>query len=263
MTLSIDMNCDMGESFGHYVLGFDEDILKNVSSASIACGFHAGDYMVMDKTVKMAMENNVAIGAHPGYPDLQGFGRRSLDMSFKELKNIILYQIGAIEAFTRARGSKLVHVKCHGALGNDANNRAIKGDYEVVKALGQAVLEYDKNMAVMAFAKSTMVDRLRDMGVHVLEEVFADRAYNADCSLVSRKKPGSLITSPDEVIERVLKMVKEKVIVTIDGQEIKDINADTICFHGDTPTAVELTRNMKEAFEKEGIKVKNPLQQNA
>ncbi len=263
MTLKIDMNCDMGESFGHYVLGFDEEILKNVSSANIACGFHAGDYMVMAKTVEMAIENGVATGAHPGYPDLQGFGRRAMDMTFAEFKNMILYQIGALDAIVKARGGKLVHVKCHGALGNDANNRAIKGDYEVVEALGQAVLEYNDKLAVVAFAKSAMVDKLREMGLYVLEEVFADRAYNVDCSLVSRKLPGSLITDPSEVIERVLKMVKDGVIITSDGQEIKGVNADTICFHGDTPTAVELTRQAREAFEREGIEVGNPLHQDA
>ncbi len=259
MTLKIDMNCDMGESFGHYVLGFDEEILKNVSSANIACGFHAGDYMVMAKTVEMAIENGVAIGAHPGYPDLQGFGRRSIDMTFAELKNMILYQIGALDAIVKSRGGKLAHVKCHGALGNDANNRALKGDYEVVEALGQAVLEYNKNLAVVAFAKSAMIDKLREMGLYILEEVFADRAYNIDCSLVSRKLPGSLITDPNEVIGRVLKMVRDGVIITIDGQEIKAVNADTICFHGDTPSAVELTQKAREAFEREGIEVENPL----
>jgi len=252
----VDMNSDMGESFGHYVLGFDDEILKHVSSANIACGFHAGDYMVMAKTVESAIKNNVGIGAHPGYPDLQGFGRRSLDMSRSELKYMILYQIGAMDAIVKSKGGRLVHVKCHGALGNDANNQARDGNYTVVEALGEAVLEYNKDLVVMAFANSAMVDRLREMGLKVVEEVFADRAYNADCTLVSRKLPGSLITSPDIVIERILRMVNDRVIITIDGQKIEDINPDTICFHGDTPTAVELTQQAREAFEKEGIEVK-------
>ncbi|MEL7567115.1 MAG: 5-oxoprolinase subunit PxpA [Dehalobacterium sp.] len=254
--LLVDINSDLGESFGNYVLGRDEDVLNYVTSANIACGFHAGDYMVMAKTVKNAIKNNVGVGAHPGYPDLQGFGRRSLKMTFEELKNMILYQIGAIEAIIRCHGGKLRHVKLHGALSNDCHSQSEKGDYTIAEALGKAVLEYDKDLIVIGYTKSAMIKKLIDMGLKVVEEVYADRAYNVDCTLVSRNIPGAVITSPDEVIKRVLRMINDRTIITYDNQKITKVNPESICIHGDTPMAVKLARQCREALEKEGILVR-------
>lgn len=253
----VDMNSDMGESFGKYVLGYDDELLKHITSANIACGFHAGDFMVMAKTVEQAIKCNVKVGAHPGYPDLQGFGRRSLKMSFSELKNVILYQIGAMDAIVKSKGGKLGHVKLHGALGNDSHKQAEQGDFTIAEAYGEAVLGYNKDLTILTFASSKIAEKLRSMGIKVAEEVFSDRAYNVDGTLVARNLPGAMITSPDEVVGRLIKMVKEKTIITIDNRKIEGIPVDSICFHGDTKSAADLTKAVREAFDREGIEVKS------
>lgn len=254
--MRVDLNSDMGESFGRYKLGYDEEVLEYVSSANIACGAHAGDPLVMEETVKFALENGVAVGAHPGYPDLQGFGRRSLAMSPNEIEAFVLYQLGALSAFVQSHGGKLRHVKPHGALYIDAYKAASAGDESICRAIGNAVKRFDPSLILVGLAGSKMVDIWRRMGLKVAEEVFADRAYNPDGTLVSRSKPGAVIKDPDEVVRRVIKMVKDKEIVAIDGTVIKDFSFDTICVHGDTPTAVELVRRIREAFDREGIEVK-------
>jgi len=254
--MRVDLNSDMGESFGRYKLGYDEELLKYVSSANIACGFHAGDPMVMEFTVKEALSRGVAIGAHPGYLDLQGFGRRSISMSPEEVEAFVLYQIGALYAFVKANGGTLRHVKPHGQLYNDANNAATRGDEGIARAIGNAVKRFDPSLILVGLSGSKMVEVWRRMGLKVAEEVFADRAYNPDGTLVSRSKPGAVIKDPDEVVKRVIRMVKYREVVAIDGSVIKNLSFDTICVHGDTPTAVELAKRIREALDREGIEVK-------
>ncbi len=255
MSWKVDLNSDMGESFGRYTLGYDSEILRFVSSANIACGFHASDFMVLSKSVNAAVDMDVAVGAHPGYPDLQGFGRRSMDLAFQEVENLVLYQVGAIDAFLKTKGSKLQHLKPHGALYIDTYKRAMNGDYSYAEAVGRAVRSFDPSIILVGLAGSEMVEVWKSMGLRVAEEVFADRAYNSDGTLVSRRKEGAVITDEKEVVSRVIKMVKEKVIVSITGDILMNFHFDTICVHGDTPTAVKLVERIRNAFSEEGIKV--------
>lgn len=247
----VDLNSDIGESFGTYVLGLDEEVIKHVTSANIACGFHAGDPIIMENTVKEAVKNDVAIGAHPGYPDLMGFGRRKMDVSPKEARAYMLYQLGALQAFAEANGRKLQHMKLHGAFYNTACNDE-KLAVEVLKALQ----EVNKDIILLALSGSLIAKKAKDMGVKVAEEVFADRAYNEDGTLVSRKLPGAVIHDKDKAIERIKKMVLDGKVTTIDGKEIS-IAADSICVHGDNPEAVNFVKNIKESLISEGIEVKS------
>jgi len=251
----VDLNSDMGESFGRYTLGYDDEILRFVSSANVACGFHASDFMVLSKSVRSALDMGVSVGAHPGYPDLQGFGRRSMDLTAEEVENAVLYQLGAIYAFLKAHGSRLQHLKPHGALYIDTYRRAMNGDYSYAESIGRAVRRFDPSIILVGLAGSKMVEIWKDMGLRVAEEVFADRAYNSDKTLVSRREEGAVITDEEEVVGRVIRMVKEKVIVSISGEVLRDFHFDTICVHGDTPTAVALVRRIRQAFTKEGIEV--------
>lgn len=250
MSHKIDFNCDMGESFGMYKMGFDEDVIKHITSANIACGFHAGDPMWMRHTVKLAEENGVAIGAHPSYPDLAGFGRRNMNASPDEVRNDLVYQIGALQAFTSAK--KLQHVKPHGAMYNQAVD-----DPELARAICEAILEVDANMALLALSGSKWVEIAEEMGLRVGREIFADRALNADGTLVSRSKPGSVVHDVSEVVDRSLKMVTEGKAIAITG-EVIDVRADSLCLHGDTPGAVEMAKSLKAALETEGVEI-NPL----
>ncbi|MTI66769.1 MAG: 5-oxoprolinase subunit PxpA [Firmicutes bacterium] len=251
---NVDLNCDLGESFGNYVLGSDEKILDYVTSINVACGFHAGDPIVMDETVKMAIKKGVSIGAHPGYPDLLGFGRRNMDISLKEAKAYMIYQIGALKAFVEANGGKLQHVKPHGAM----YNKAAK-DYNLAKALAEAVYEVDKDIIFMGISNLESVKAAKDIGLKVANEVFADRAYNKDGTLVSRKKEGAVIHDTRKCVSRVLNMVKNKRVKTINGEEI-DIYADSICVHGDNEKALEFTKNLKKSLLNEGINVKSLME---
>ena len=247
MAGKIDFNCDMGESFGMYKLGFDEEVIKYVTSANIACGFHAGDSMWMRHTVKLAEEQGVAIGAHPSYPDLNGFGRRNMTVAPDEAKNDVIYQIGALTAFTQSK--KLQHVKPHGAMYNQAVN-----DRELASAVCEAVLEVDPQMILVALAGSPWVAVAEEMGMRVAREIFADRALNADGTLVSRSKEGSVIHDAEEVTERSLRMVTEGKAVAITGEEM-DVQADSLCLHGDTPGAVEMARSVRDGLESSGVEI--------
>jgi UPF0271 protein len=247
MSKQIDLNSDVGESFGAYKLGEDEEVLKYVTSANIACGFHAGDPLVMEKTVELAVKNGVAVGAHPGYPDLLGFGRRDMKVTPKEVKAYVKYQLGALNAFAAAKGVKIQHVKAHGAMYNMA---AIS--YDLAKAISEAVYDFDKDIILLALAKSEMVKVAKDTGLRVAEEVFADRAYNDDGTLVPRGKPGSMIEDETESIRRVIKMVDEGIVKSITGKEI-EIKADSICVHGDNPKAVDFVKKIREKFKNAGI----------
>lgn len=247
--MKIDLNCDLGESFGTYSLGMDEEVLKYITSANIACGWHAGDSLVMEKTVALAKKNNVAVGAHPGYPDLVGFGRRNLNVSPKELKTYVKYQVGALFAFAKSEGVKMQHVKPHGAMYNMAAK-----DYKLALAIAEGIKEVDENLILMGLANSELIKAGKDVGIKVANEVFADRAYNDDGTLVARTLPGAVIHDKDLAIKRVIKMVKDGKIESINGKII-EIVPQSICIHGDNPEALEFSRNIKEALIKEGIEV--------
>lgn len=246
----VDLNCDLGESFGNYVIGNDEKILDYVTSVNIACGFHAGDPVVMENTVKKALEKGVAIGAHPGYPDLMGFGRRSMNISLEEARAYIIYQVGALKTFVEAYGGKLQHVKPHGALYNAASK-----DYNLARALAEAVYDIDSELIFMGLSNSIMTKAAEDVGLRVAHEVFADRAYNKDGTLVSRKIKGAVIHDTDLCIERVLNMIKNCKVKTIDGTDI-EIKADSICIHGDNEMALEFAKNLKEKLREHEIHIR-------
>ncbi|MEA1963762.1 MAG: 5-oxoprolinase subunit PxpA [Candidatus Aerophobetes bacterium] len=243
----IDLNCDMGESFGHYKIGLDDEIIKYITSANIGCGFHGGDPMVMRKTVKIARENGAGIGAHPGFPDLMGFGRRKMDVTPEEIKNYVLYQIGSLYAFAKAEGGELQHIKPHGALYNTMAN-----DERLSRAVMEGIADFDKELIVLGLAGSKVIDIAEEMGLKVASEAFADRAYNPDGTLVSRRLPKAVITNPQKVLSRVIQMVKEEKIECING-EIIERKIDTICVHGDSPGAVELVKLIKQGLKKEEI----------
>lgn len=247
----VDLNSDLGESFGAYTLGMDEEILKYVSSANVACGWHAGDAVVMEATVALAKQYGTAVGAHPGFPDLMGFGRRNMVVTPEEAKAYVKYQLGALLAFTKAQGMKLQHVKPHGALYNMA---AV--DEKLSKAMCEAVYEVDRDIIFMGLAGSKMISAAEEIGLKTASEVFADRAYNEDGTLVSRKLPGSMIKDKDLAIKRVVRMVKEGKVETINGTDIT-IKADSICVHGDNPKALEFVKNIRETLVAEGVEIKN------
>ena len=243
----IDFNCDMGESFGMYKMGLDEEVIRHITSANVACGFHAGDPGWMRKTVELAEARGVAVGAHPSFPDLAGFGRRNMVVSPQEARDDVVYQIGALSAFTSA--GRLQHVKPHGAMYNMAVN-----DPDLAKAICEAALSVDEGMALLALAGSQWIDAARGMGLRVGREIFADRALNADGTLVSRSTPGSVIHDTQEVVERSLRMVTEGKAQAISG-EIIELEADSLCLHGDTPGAVEMASALKKALESEGVEI--------
>ena len=245
----VDLNSDLGESFGNYTIGMDEEILKYVSSANVACGWHAGDPMVMEKTVALAKEFGTAVGAHPGLPDRMGFGRRNMAVTPEEAKAYVKYQLGALQAFAKAHGVKIQHVKPHGALYNMA---AV--DEKLAKAMCEAVYEVDKDIIFMGLAGSKMITAAEEIGLKAASEVFADRAYNDDGTLVSRKLPGAVIKDKELAIKRVVRMVKEGKVESINGKDI-DIKADSICVHGDNPKALEFVKNIRETLEKEGVTI--------
>jgi 5-oxoprolinase (ATP-hydrolysing) subunit A len=251
-TLSFcDLNCDLGESFGAYTMGNDEAVMPYISSANIACGFHAGDPLVMTKTIQLALQYGVGIGAHPGYPDLAGFGRRNMELSPAELHAAILYQVGALKSMTEAQGGTLRHVKPHGALYNKA-----AANFEVAQTIAAAVNKIDNALILVCPANSEMARAAASFGLPFALEVFADRAYNDDSTLVPRHIPGAVIHDPDELNERVIRFIKEQVVVSVSGRVIP-IRADTICIHGDNEAALSFVRNLNLVFQKEGVSLKS------
>lgn len=249
----IDLNSDMGESYGAYTIGADEEILRWVTSANVACGWHGGDPNVMRRTVQMAKELGVRVGAHPSYPDLLGFGRRVMQISRQEARDYVLYQIGALRAFADALGVRLQHVKPHGAIYNAAAK-----DRELSLGIAEGVADAGGDLILVGLPGSEIVKAGREVGLRVAREAFGDRAYNEDGSLVSRKIAGSLITEPDVVAERVLGFVRGSV-TAITGKEIR-VEEDTICLHGDTPGAGAIAKAVREALEGAGIQVR-PMDQ--
>ncbi|TET50611.1 MAG: LamB/YcsF family protein [Dehalococcoidia bacterium] len=247
MDRRVDLNCDMGEAFGVYRLGFDERIMPHISSANIACGFHAGDPVCMRRTVRLAEEAGVAIGAHPGLPDLMGFGRREMMVSADEARDYVTYQIGALQAFSRAK--KLQHVKVHGALYNmGARNEGL------ARAVAEAVREVDPELILVGMAGSAWIKVGRELGLRVACEGFADRSLNPDGTLVPRSQPGAIIDDVEEVIARVLRIVADGKVLAINGEEI-DMAADTICLHSDTPGAADLAQALRQRLEAAGVLV--------
>jgi UPF0271 protein len=245
----IDINADMGESFGAWTMGADAALLEQVTSANIACGFHAGDPRVMDATVARAAERGVTIGAHVSYPDLVGFGRRQLRVSPDELITDVLYQIGALEAFCRRHQTAVRYVKAHGALYND-----LAGDERLAAALGQAVAAYDAGLSVLALAGSPAVDVLRQQGLRVVAEGFADRGYTAGGRLVPRSQPGAVLTDPAAVAERGWRIATGAPIETEDGAPIV-LQVGSLCVHGDTPGAVGLARELRAVLSARTVEV--------
>ena len=228
-------------------MGFDEELMPYISSANIACGFHAGDPICMRQTVHLAEEAGVAIGAHPGFPDLIGFGRRDMQVSPEEARNYVIYQVGALQAFTRTK--RLQHVKPHGAL----YNMGAKNE-ELARAVAEAIQEVDPNLILVGLAGSAWVNAGREVGLRVASEVFADRALNADGTLVPRSQPQAVIHEVKEVVARVLKIVTEGKAIAVNGEEI-EVSGDTICLHGDTLGAVVLARTLRQSLEAAGVAV--------
>lgn len=247
---TIDLNCDMGESFGTYVLGYDEKAMPYVTSINVACGFHASDPENMNKTVILAKEYGIAVGAHPGFPDLSGFGRRSMALTPEEVRNTVIYQIGALDAFCRTVGIEMQHVKAHGALYNMAEK-----DITVASAIASAIQMVNPSLYMLCLANSQMVVAAKQQGVSFVEEAFADRAYTDEGTLVSRKVEGSVIHDVDQVVSRVIRMVKDQSVISITGKEVP-IQAQTICVHGDTPGAVDMVKALRGALEKEKVVVR-------
>lgn len=245
----IDLNCDLGESYGAYMIGMDERIIPLISSANIACGFHASDSLVMEKTVKLAAENGVAMGAHPGFPDLQGFGRREMKMSPEEVKAFTIYQVGALATFAKAAGKRLQHVKPHGALYNMAGK-----DEKLALAICEGIKQVDENLIVLGQSGSQMQFAAQALKLSFAKEVFADRAYEEDGSLVARSKPGAMIEDEQEAVSRVVRMIKEGKVTAISGKDIS-IEVDSVCVHRDGPKALAFVEKIKKALQKEGIAV--------
>ena len=250
MRRSVDLNCDLGESYGMFQVGSDEAVLRLVSSANIACGLHAGDFTVMHNTVKRAMAYNVAIGAHPGLPDVQGFGRRWIPYSPGEIYDLVLYQIGALAAFVRAEGGRLVHVKPHGALYNKA---AV--DRSVAEAIARAVRDFDPELRLFALSGSLLIVAGQALGLHTVSEVFADRNYQTDGTLVPRSHPQAMVHSGAVMAERLLNMLEKGSVLSLDGQEVS-LLAETVCLHGDEPEALVHAQTLREALEKREVAIR-------
>ena len=246
----IDLNSDLGESFGPWKMGMDAEVMKSVCSANVACGFHAGDAEVMIKTVKAAKAAGVAVGAHPGHPDLQGFGRRTMAVTPDEAYAYTLYQIGALKAVCTAQGVPLEHVKAHGALYNQAAK-----DLALAKAIAQATKDAGGDLILLGLANSLFEQAAREVGVLYAAEAFADRGYMDDGSLVPRSKPGAFVHDLNEAGERMVRLVKEGIIRSAEGKDIH-LAAHSICLHGDNPAAVEMARHIRGTLEKNGVTVK-------
>ncbi|MBQ8026226.1 MAG: 5-oxoprolinase subunit PxpA [Oscillospiraceae bacterium] len=246
----VDLNCDLGESFGAYTIGCDELVIPLVSSANVACGFHASDPVVMEKTVVMAAGAGIGVGAHPGFPDLMGFGRRNMVITPAEARAYTLYQLGALSGFCRAKGIALQHVKPHGALYNMAGK-----DYALARGICEAIKDFDPSLIVLALSGGELLRCARDMGLRAASEVFADRGYEEDGSLVNRKKEGAMITDENVAIERVVRMIREKTVTAVTGKDIP-IEADSVCVHGDGPKALAFVEKIRAALTQQGIEIR-------
>lgn len=249
MKLKVDINCDLGEGYGAYRIGNDEELMRYISSANIACGFHAGDPMTIARTVRLAAKSHVAVGAHPSFPDLMGFGRRDMQLTSEETTNYMIYQVGALQAFAKTAGLGLQHVKPHGAL----YNMAIRGE-EISKAIASGIKSLDSGLIIFAPPKSMLAKASKKAGLRVAHEFFADRAYSKDGSLVSRKTKNAVISEPRKVVERVVTAVLEGTVAADDGElEIGEVH--TVCVHSDTPNATLLVKALRSGLVKAHVKV--------
>jgi UPF0271 protein len=249
--VSIDLNCDLGESSHLYEPGNDAEVLQYITSANIACGYHAGNHNIMMDTVRLAKETGVAVGAHPSFPDLEGFGRNEMKLSLEEIFNMIIYQIGAFEAVVKANGMKVNHVKPHGALYNIASR-----DYQIAQTVANAIHTVNPNFILFALSGSQLAKAGQDTGLNVAHEVFADRTYQLDGSLTSRTEANAMIANADLAVERVIRMVKEEKVTCVNGEDI-GIKADTVCLHGDEPEALLFAQRLIEGFRAENIEVRS------
>ena len=247
MGQSVDLNADMGESFGPWVMGNDADLLKVVTSANIACGMHAGDWDVMATTMRQAIKEGVGIGAHPGFADLQGFGRQRLKMSAESLGNLVRYQLGAAQAIAHAEGGEVRHLKLHGAMANMAAE-----DLAMARACYEAALSVAPEIIIMVLAGTAQQEAVTELGCNAACEIFADRAYNDDATLVDRSLPGAVIHDPHVAAQRIVDMVKAQAIITESGKHLP-VRIDTICLHGDTPTALDIARSVRKELIANGI----------
>jgi UPF0271 protein len=254
--MQIDLNADLGESFGRWTLGDDAALMKSITSANVACGYHAGDPGVMRDTVRLARDAGVAVGAHPGLPDLAGFGRRTMAVTPREVEDFVLYQVGALAAVAAAEGVRLQHVKAHGAL----YNMAVR-DRPLADAIVRAVASFDRSLILFGLPGSELVRAGEAAGLRVAAEGFADRAYEPDGSLTPRTKPGAIIHDAGEAIARAIRMVRDGIVRATDGRDVS-MRIDTICTHGDTPNSHELTRALRAALQAAGIAVR-PLRERA
>ena len=249
MAQQLNLNSDLGESFGAWEMGGDEAMLRIVNSANVACGFHAGDPLVMFNTVALAKKNGVSIGAHPGYPDLQGFGRRRMDIPLGELEAMLIYQIGALEACARAHGVRVSHVKPHGALSNIAC-----AERKVADAVARAVHRLDPSLILLAPAASQLIAAGREKGLPVVEEIFADRAYLDDGNLVPRSLLGAMVHGAEASLQHVMRMVEESALISINGKRIP-VNPQSICVHGDNADAVATAQAIRDGLQKAGYRL--------
>ncbi|MDR1978528.1 MAG: LamB/YcsF family protein [Synergistaceae bacterium] len=247
----VDLNSDLGESFGAWKMGMDEDVMEHISSSNIACGWHAGDAEVMVKTVRAAKRKGVAVGAHPGYPDLLGFGRRDMTCTPNEVYAYTLCQVGALKSVCESEGLELQHVKPHGAMYNQAAK-----DPKLAAAIARAVKGAGEKIILVGLANSAFETAAAELGVPFAAEAFADRGYMPDGSLVPRGRPGAFVHDPDEAAARMVKLVNEGVVATPDGQILK-LKAHSICMHGDNPAAVKMAEAVRATLEKNGVAVKN------
>lgn len=249
--IKVDFNSDLGESFGNYKIGLDSEILQQVTSANVACGFHAGDASIMAQTVQLALDKGVAIGAHPGFPDLQGFGRRKIEMNTSDITDIVAYQVGALSAFTPDH--KLHHVKAHGALYNMAAK-----DRLIADAVITGIKLVDPQTIVYGLANSELIKAAQNANMKFAQEVFADRNYQSDGSLVPRSQPNAVISNPAEAAQRALEMVENKSVVSVTG-EVVPLAVDSICVHGDNHSAVELAIEIKKLLLDNQVTVTNKI----
>lgn len=247
--MRIDLNSDLGESFGSWTMGDDEALMTSITSANIACGFHAGDPTVMRRTLVLAKTHGVAVGAHPGFPDLPGFGRRDMQMAPAEVEDLVLYQVAALAGVAAAEGMRLQHVKAHGALYNMAAR-----DADLAAAIARAVAAVDRSLILLGLPNSALLHEGERAGLQVAAEIFADRTYEPDGALTSRRRPGSVIHDPAVVVARAVEMVKTRSVVATTGAVIP-LQADTLCLHGDTPGAAELARRIRAALGEAGVTV--------
>jgi UPF0271 protein len=250
--IKMDLNSDVGESFGIYKLGLDEEVIPYITSANIACGYHAGDPGVMRKTVALAKQHGVEVGSHPGFPDLMGFGRRNMDATLEEIQDYVIYQTGALWAFARSQGMKLQHVKAHGSLYNMA-----VANPKIWEAIAEGVVKVDPELILVVLASSQrepLLEIRKRHGIRIAFEAFPDRAYHQNGSLVSRREKGAVIHDHELVAQRALKMALEEKVVSIEGTEI-ELKADTLCVHGDNPSAVQMVKRIREELKASGVEV--------